>query len=70
MPRIALFRFRFFDPVRGRWIIARYRASEATIGATYARYVLMGEPEVREAPEDPLRITAGHVQRPPMAPDA
>jgi hypothetical protein len=42
MPRIELFRFRYFDALRNRWIVARYRASRETIAATYPRWVIMG----------------------------
>ena len=37
-----LFPFRFFDPIRGRWITARYRATPEEIGARYEKWEITG----------------------------
>ncbi len=46
-PSLFLYPFRFVDPVRGKWVRARYRAERHAIGARYARWEITGEPEVR-----------------------
>lgn len=43
-----LYPFRFFDPIRGRWIRARYVATLETIRARYPQFELAGPPEIRE----------------------
>lgn len=37
-----IFPFRFFDPIRGRWIKARYKATKAEIVARYERWEITG----------------------------
>ena len=44
---IALYPFRFLDPVSGRWVRARYRAERHVIEQRYAKWEITGEPEVR-----------------------
>ena len=46
-PVLFLYRFRFIDPLTGRWVRARYRAARSEIAARYARWEIIGEPEVR-----------------------
>lgn len=43
-----LYDFRFFDPIRGRWIRGRYRATLENLRAQYPRFETIGEPEIRE----------------------
>jgi hypothetical protein len=61
MPRIELHRFRYFDPLRKRWMVAGYRATRETIAARYERWAVLGEPEIRESLPEPMNLTAGHV---------
>jgi hypothetical protein len=37
-----LFPFRFFDPIRGRWIQARYKATREEIAARYEKWEITG----------------------------
>ena len=37
-----LFPFKFFDPIRGRWITARYKVSRTEIAARYERWEITG----------------------------
>jgi hypothetical protein len=45
---IVLFRFRFRDPVSGKWTRARYAAERAQIAARYAEWETVGAPEIRQ----------------------
>jgi hypothetical protein len=42
MPPREIFPFRFFDPLRGRWITARYKATREEIAARYERWEITG----------------------------
>ena|SRR5437762_2980872 len=42
-----LYPFRYFDPVRKRWIRARYVAERHVIESTYAQWEIIGPPEIR-----------------------
>ena len=44
---LALFPFRFFDPIRKRWVRARYLAERNQIEARYEKWEIIGEPEIR-----------------------
>jgi hypothetical protein len=46
--RNELWEFRYFDPLRKRWIKARYRATREDIAGRYAEYQIEGQPEVRK----------------------
>ena len=49
MRRLELYPFRFRDPVTGRWLRARYKASLADLEQRYSgRYEITGPPEIRE----------------------
>ena len=37
-----LFAFKFFDPIRGRWIHARYKATREEIAARYLKWEITG----------------------------
>ena len=60
---LTLYRFRFLDPVSGKWVRSRYVATAEDIAARYASYRLEDGPELRTVP-DPSELTAGQVQRP------
>jgi len=47
-----LYRFRFVDPLTGRWVRARYVAERREIAARYAQWETIGEPEVRRVGAD------------------
>jgi len=51
--RVELYAFSYFDPMRKRWIRARYRAHLLDIASRYAQYRIEGPPEIREGPRDP-----------------
>ena len=55
--RIELYPFSYFDPMRRRWVRARYRASIEDITASHGAVRIEGPPEVREGRLDP-RILA------------
>ena len=44
---LLLYPFRYFDPVRKRWIRARYVAERHIIEASYAQWEIIGPPEIR-----------------------
>ena len=62
---LELYPFRFRDPVTGKWVRARYRASLADIAARYAAWEITG-PVTRPAPPssgfDPFRKLIAHTQ--------
>jgi hypothetical protein len=58
-----LYRFRYFDPLRNRWTLARYVCEAPAIRCRYPDYVLIGAPEVRRVPDDPLALSAAHLAR-------
>jgi hypothetical protein len=51
--RIELYAFEYFDPIRKRWLRGRYIATKADIEARYPRHRVIGEPEIRDVPDDP-----------------
>jgi hypothetical protein len=44
---LLLYPFRYFDPVRKRWIRARYVAERHEIVERYAKWEIIGPPEIR-----------------------
>ena len=48
---MELFPFRFRDPLTGKWVRARYRASRAEITARHKEWEITGPPENRQALE-------------------
>jgi hypothetical protein len=44
---LLLYSFRYFDPVRKRWIRARYVAERHVIESSYAQWEIIGKPEIR-----------------------
>jgi hypothetical protein len=48
---LELYPFRFFDPIRRRWIRARYVAERHAIESSNAQWEITGPPEIR--PSDP-----------------
>ena len=44
---LVLFRFRFRDPMTGKWTRARYAAERAQIAARYGEWAIVGTPEIR-----------------------
>lgn len=44
---LALYAFSYFDPIRRRWVKARYRATVEDIAARYPQFRLEGAPEIR-----------------------
>ena len=46
---LVLYPFRYFDPVRNRWIKARYVATKEEIAARHEQWEIVGAPELRTA---------------------
>ena len=61
---LLLRRFRYHDRVRNKWMLARYVCEPAAIRCRYADYELIGAPEVRRVPDDPLALSPAHFARP------
>jgi len=61
MPTLLLYRFRFFDPVRQRWVASRYAAERSEIAQRHSQYELIEPPEQRAVPDDPCALGAGHL---------
>jgi hypothetical protein len=47
VPSLHLYRFRYFDPLRNRWLMERYAAERKDIEQRYAQYELIEPPEAR-----------------------
>jgi len=45
-PIVLLYPFRFVDPLTGKWVRARYRATREELDQRYAQWEITGEPEV------------------------
>lgn len=62
-----LYRYRYFDPIRGRRVVTRYVLSEADARQRYGPDAerIDSSLDVREV-GDPRWLTAGHVQSSPM----
>ena len=60
---LILYRFRFIDPVSGKWVRSRNAARKEVIAAGFASYGLEEPPEMRVVP-DSTELTSGHAQRP------
>ena len=46
-PVLLLYAFRFFDPIRRRWVRARYVAERHEIEVRYVQWEIIGPPEIR-----------------------
>jgi hypothetical protein len=60
---LVLHRFAFSDELRRRWIRARYACQAPEIRCRYPDYELIGAPEVRFVPDDPMALSAAHLAR-------
>ena len=61
MSTLRLYHFRYFDSLRNRWVRSRYAAERVVIAQRHQRFELIGPPEVREVPDDPCALGAGHL---------
>jgi hypothetical protein len=52
MATLYLYRFRYLDPLRNKWLMARYAAEREEIAKRYERYELIEPPEVRQIADD------------------
>jgi hypothetical protein len=52
MPMLALYPFRFRDPLTGGWIRARHRMQVPEIQRYYGDWQLIGPPEIRRITPD------------------
>lgn len=59
-----MYPFEYFDVRTRRWWRARYVCQFWEISERYAAFRIIGAPEVRDGPDDPLALTAGHLARP------
>jgi hypothetical protein len=48
MPTLRLYHFRYLDPIRHKWLLARYVAQHDVIVQRYTQFQIIGEPEVRQ----------------------
>ncbi len=60
---LYLYQFRYRDRLRNKWVTARYRCEAPEIRCRYSDYELIGAPEVRRVPDDPLANSAAQVAR-------
>lgn len=51
--RRELYAFSYYDPIRKRWMYARFKATLEAIRKSYAQFRIEGPPEIREGPLDP-----------------
>lgn len=65
MRTLRLYHFKYFDTLRQRWLMARYVSEAPEIRCRFPEYELVGAPEVRELPDDPLALSAAHLARSP-----
>jgi hypothetical protein len=61
MARHELFAFKFFDPIRRRWIAARYKATREEIAARYGKWEIIAPGWTPNG----VGGTCGHVARSP-----
>ena len=61
MPRLELLRFRYRDRVTGKWVKARYVAERHEIAARYAKWAIIGTPEIRDVDPGARYFTAWKV---------
>jgi hypothetical protein len=61
MPTLHLYRFRYLDPVHNKWLNARYVAEREVIALRHTQFEIIEPPEVREVPDDPCALGAGHL---------
>ena len=61
--RAFLRHFRYFNPLRQRWLTARYVAEREVIAGRYGKFEIIGEPEVRQVSADPYANSASHLGR-------
>lgn len=57
--KAELYPFKFFDPIRGRWVQARYKASREDIAARYERWEITGPGEVPSGGEGQFKPPGG-----------
>ncbi len=64
MPRtIELYHFNYFDPIRRRRFVSRYRLEAPAIRCRYPDGELVGTGERRTVPDDRLALSAAHLAR-------
>lgn len=64
--KTLLYPFRFRDPLTGKWVRARYKATREDIAARYSVWELTGPPEVRDPIGgyfNPLRRLSANTER-------
>lgn len=64
MPAPELFPFKFFDPIRKRWIVARYKATREEVAKRYEKWEVTGP---GWAPSAVGGGTCGHLATPASA---
>lgn len=60
MAHLELYHFEYFDPLRKRWLRARYVATTETIAARHPQHRLVGDPELRELHDGPNDMFMGY----------
>ena len=61
MRTLTLYRFRYRDPLSGKWIRSRHVEPVESITARFPEFELIEPPEIREV-SDAWELTAGQVQ--------
>ena len=51
MPTLALYPFRFRDPLTGKWVRARHKLQVPVLQRRYAEWEIVGPPETRHVTE-------------------
>ena len=65
---VTLFPFRYRDPLTGRWVKARYKATREDIAGGHAEWEIIGPVEVRDPDASARRFDPHHVVDPPPQP--
>jgi hypothetical protein len=75
MPTLELYRFRFRDPLTGKWVRTRHKLQVPEIQRHYSDWVITGAPEIRHVtetstqpfePPAPARAYCALVSAPPL----
>jgi hypothetical protein len=61
---LLLYRFRYFDPARNKWLLSRFACERSEIEKHYPQHELIAPPEERHVLDDPHANSAAHLARP------
>ena len=66
---LVLYPFRYFDPLRNRWIKARYVATKEEIAARHEQCEIVGPPELRNPDAPMFNLSSSPVPANHLPPD-